>query len=122
MAIAAFVRRAMNKEPIAIFGDGKQGRCWIYVTDIAEANCLATKPAAANQIINVAGKEFVSISEIVDILSKKFSDLPIKHEPPRSGDFPGVRTSIEKAQRLLGWSPAVSFEEGLSLYVSSVLK
>lgn len=119
MAIAAFVRRAMNKQPISIFGDGKQGRCWIYVTDLAEAHCLATKPAAANQIINVAGKEFVTISEIVNILSKKFSDFPIKHEPPRVGDFSGVRTSIEKAQKLLGWSPAISFEEGLSRYISA---
>lgn len=120
MAIAAFVRRAMIKQPIAIFGDGKQGRCWIYVTDLAEANCLATKPSAANQILNLAGKEFVTISEIVDILSKKFSDFPIKHEPPRAGDFPGVRTSIEKAQRLLGWLPAIPFEEGLSRYITSL--
>ncbi len=120
MAIAAFVRRAMNKEAISVFGDGSQGRCWIYVTDLAEANCTAMKPDASNQIINVAGREFVTISEIVSLLSNKLGAFPVKHEPPRPGDFSGVRTNIEKAQKLLGWSPRTSFEEGLSTYVNSL--
>lgn len=120
MAIAAFVRRAMKKEPITIFGDGNQGRCWIFVTDLAEANCLAMKQEARNQTMNLAGREFVTISEIVKLLSKTFSDFPVRHEPPRPGDFLGVRTSIEKAQKLMGWSPTTPFEAGLSRYVASV--
>jgi UDP-glucose 4-epimerase len=120
MAIAAFVRRAMNKEPISIFGDGKQGRCWIYVSDLAEAHSFALKPEADDQIINVAGREFVTIAEIVDMLKEKLGDFPVKHEPPRLGDFAGVRTSIEKANKLLGWSPAVSFSDGLAKYIQSI--
>src|SRR5208337_4517727 len=92
MAIAAFVRRAMNKEPISIFGDGNQGRCWIYVTDLAEAHTLTLVPKAEGQIINVAGKDFVTIAEIVDMLKKKLGDFPVKHEPARPGDFAGVNT------------------------------
>jgi UDP-glucose 4-epimerase len=118
MAISAFVRRAMRKEPISIYGDGKQGRCWIFVTDLAQAHCLALKQEAKNQIINLAGKEFVTISEIVDLLSKTFGAFPIKHESPRPGDFQGVRTSIEKASKLIGWSPTTLFEEGLSKYIA----
>jgi UDP-glucose 4-epimerase len=120
MAIAAFVRRAINKEPISIFGDGKQGRCWIYVSDLAEANAQSLKPEAEGQILNVAGKEFVTIGEIVEMLKNRVGDFPIKHEPPRPGDFSGVRTSIEKAKNLLGWAPAVSFRDGLGKYVDSV--
>ena len=120
MAIAAFVRRAMNKEPISIFGDGKQGRCWIYVTDLAEAHAFSLKPEADGQIINLAGKDFVTITEIVEMLKRKLGDFPVKHEPPRAGDFAGVRTSIEKAKNLLGWSPAVSFDDGLSRYIESI--
>jgi UDP-glucose 4-epimerase len=47
MAIAAFVRRAMRKEPVMVYGDGKQGRCWIFIEDLVRApsavlktNCL----------------------------------------------------------------------------------
>ena len=120
MAIAAFVRRAMNKEPISIFGDGNQGRCWIYVTDLAEAHTLALVPKAEGQIINVAGKDFVTIAEIVDMLKKKLGDFPVKHEQARPGDFAGVRTSIEKAKSVLGWAPAVSFNDGLSKYIDSL--
>ena len=120
MAIAAFVRRAMRKEPITIYGDGKQGRCWVYVTDLAHAHCLVVKEAARNQVINLAGKEFVTILEIVDLLSKTLGTFPIKHESPRSGDFQGIRTSIEKASKLIGWSPTMSFAEGLLKYVAHV--
>ena len=120
MAIAAFVRRAMNKEPITIFGDGTQGRCWIYVTDLAKAHYHALRADPDNQIINVAGRDFVTISEIVNKLKQKIGDFPVKHEPVRPSDFAGVKTSIEKANRVLGWSPTVSFDEGLSAYVDSV--
>lgn len=120
MAIAAFVRRAMNKESITIFGDGMQGRCWIFVTDLAEAHNLAMNQAASKQIINIAGTEFVTISNIVGMLTKRLGDFPIKHEPPRPGDFAGVKTNIEKAKSLLGWTPRTSFEQGLSIYIDGV--
>jgi UDP-glucose 4-epimerase len=120
MAIAAFVRRAIRKAPISIYGDGKQGRCWIYVADLAKAHCLALKESANNQIINLAGREFVTISEIVELLSKTLDSFPVKHEAPRPGDFTGVRTSIEKAQKLIGWSPETPFAKGLSNYIADV--
>jgi UDP-glucose 4-epimerase len=99
MAIAAFVRRALRKEPITIYGDGEQGRCWIYVADLAKASRLAMKQDAVNQIINLAGEQFVTISEIVGILKEELGDFPIRHEPHRPGDFSGVKTSIDKASR-----------------------
>jgi len=122
MAIAAFVRRAMNKEPISVFGDGNQGRCWIYVTDLAEAHTLALGSAAEGKIINVAGKDFVTIAQIVELLKKQLGDFPVKHEPARPGDFAGVRTSIAKAKEVLGWTPAVSFNDGLAMYIKSLAR
>jgi UDP-glucose 4-epimerase len=120
MAIASFARKAMKREPITIYGDGKQGRCWIYISDLAEANCAAMNPGASNQTVNLAGKEFVTISEIVRLLSESFGDFPVKNEPRRTNDFPGVHTSIEKAKTLLGWYPGTSFKEGLAKYLKSV--
>jgi len=120
MAIASFVRRAMRKEPISIYGEGSQGRCWVFIEDLVHANCLAMGEKARNEIINLAGNEFMTISQIVDLLERAFGSIPVKHEPPRSGDFKGVLTNIEKARTLLGWSPKTSFSEGLSRYIASV--
>lgn len=120
MAISIFVRRAMRKEPISIFGDGKQGRCWIYVEDLAEANVAALGEGGRNQIVNLAGPEFVTMNQIADELKKIFGDIPIKHEPARPHDFEGSITSIEKAKKLLKWKPKTPFRDGLRMYVENV--
>jgi UDP-glucose 4-epimerase len=122
MAISIFVRRAMRKEPITIFGDGKQGRCWIYVEDLAEGNVAALAEGGKNEIINLAGPSFVTMNEIAEALGDIFGDVPIKHEPPRPHDFEGSVTSIEKAKRLLKWKPKTVFRDGLCKYVDYVKK
>jgi len=117
MAIAIFTRRAMRGEPITIFGDGKQGRCWIYVEDLAEGNFAALAEGGKNQIINLAGPEFVTMNQIAEALKGIFGDFPIKHEPARPHDFEGSITSIEKANQLLKWKPKTPFKVGLKKYV-----
>jgi len=121
MAIAIFVRRAMMGEPIKIFGDGEQGRCFIYVEDLAEGNVAALSPSAKNEVINLAGKEFVTINAIVRILKEIFGDrVKTERAPPRPGDFRGAMVSIEKARRLLGWEPKTPFNVGLRKYIEWV--
>lgn len=120
MAISIFVRRAMRGEPITIFGDGEQGRCWIYVEDLAEGNVAALAETAQNQIINLAGAEFVSMNQIADGLQEFFGSLEIRHEPARPHDFEGSVTSIEKAKKLLKWTPRTPFKNGLRQYIDYV--
>jgi nucleoside-diphosphate-sugar epimerase len=117
MAIAIFVRKAMKKEPITIFGDGKQGRCFIYIEDLAEGNVAALCDQAKNQIINLAGKEFVTIIQVVEELKSIFGDIKIENAPSRPGDFKGAIISIEKAKKVLGWEPKLTFREGLMKYI-----
>lgn len=120
MAISIFVRRAMRKEPITIFGEGKQGRCWIYVDDLAEGNVAALAEGGKNQIINLAGPEFVTMNQIAEALKKIFGEIPVKYESERPHDFEGSTTSIEKAKKLLNWKPKTHFNEGLRKYVEFV--
>jgi len=120
MAIATFVRRAMRKEPITIFGDGGQGRCFIYVEDLAEGSIASSASTGKNQIFNLAGAEFITINDIVTQLKRRFRGLTVEHAPLRPGDFRGVRTSIEKAKTALGWKPKINFEEGMERYISSL--
>jgi len=120
MAIAIFVRKAMRKEPITIFGDGTQGRCFIYIEDLAEGNVASLKKAAENQIINLAGAEFVTLNDIVKALRESFSELKIEYAPSRPHDFKGAKISIEKARRLLEWKPKTTFKEGLKKFITYI--
>jgi len=116
MVIATFVRKSMRKEPITIFGDGTQGRCFIYVEDLANGNVAALKENGKNEIFNLAGNEFVTINQLVDNLQKIFGKTNVKHNHVRPGDFKGVVVNIEKAKRLLGWRPKTPFAIGLRKY------
>jgi UDP-glucose 4-epimerase len=122
MAISIFVRRAMRHEPITIFGDGTQGRCFIYIEDLADGNLSALVENAKNQIINLAGPEFVTMNEITEDLKEILGDIDVKHEPARPHDFEGSVTSIDKAKELLKWKPKTAFKEGLIKYIEYVKK
>ena len=122
MAISIFAHKAMRKETISVFGDGNQGRCFIYVEDLAEGNLAALRNKAENEIINLAGAEFVTINQVIHALKKIFDGVEIERKPSRPEDFRGTRVSITKAKRLLGWAPKKSFEKGLELYVESLQK
>ena len=120
MAIAIFTRRAMKKKTITVFGDGSQGRCFTYVEDLAEGNVAALNEKAKNQVINLSGKEFITISQVVGELRKIFGDIVVRHEPSRPGDFKGAVVSIEKARKLLGWESKTMFSEGLRNYLDYI--
>jgi len=122
MAIAIFVRKAMQKEAVSVFGDGTQGRCFIYIEDLAEGNVAALKGSSENQIINLAGSEFVTINQVVQSLKAIFGEVKVEHKPARPEDFKGARVSIAKAKRLLDWRPKTKFKQGLELYVKQVAK
>jgi len=120
MVIDIFVRKAIRREPLTILGDGTQGRCFIYVEDLADGNVAALKESAKNEIFNLAGNEFVSINQLVDNIRQIFEEIEVKYESLRSNDFKGVVVNIEKSKRLLGWEPKISFEKGLRKYVEYV--
>ena len=117
LVIAIFVRKAMKNEPITIFGDGTQGRCFIYIEDLAEGNIAALKPEGKNQIFNLAGSEFITINDIIENLKQILGPLNVLRGRPRPSDFKGVIVSIERAKNILGWTPKVPLHLGLKKYI-----
>lgn len=120
LVLAIFIRRARLGDSLTIFGDGKQGRCFIYVEDLVEGNISAMKMAGKNEIFNLAGSEFITIDNIVNTLKKHFSELNVIYEPSRPGDFIGTKVDTGKATRLLGWKPKTPFEIGVKKYLDYV--
>ena len=118
-----FIRRIIRSEPITIHGDGSQSRQFIYVKDLAKGNAACLSTAAENQIFNLNGTKRVSVLQIVktleEILGKKAT---LNFVEDRKGNFKGRFISSEKAGVLLGWSPALEYEEAMKMYVEWFLK
>jgi len=120
LAIAIFVEKVMKKEPITIFGDGNQGRCFIYVEDLAEGNIAALKDSGKNEIFNIAGPEFISMNHVISVLREILEEVKVEYAAARPRDFKGLVVSIEKARKLLGWEPKTSFKDGIKKYIEHV--
>src|SRR5690606_7220366 len=77
-------------------------------------------PEALNQVYNTACGERTTLNDLVHILKNELGKLDPKintveaiHGPNRKGDIPHSLASVEKAKKLLGYSPQYYFEEGL---------
>ena len=118
-----FLNRILNDEEITIHGDGSQTRQFIYVKELAKGCVACLHKNAENQIINLEGKERISVLDIVrnleDILKKK---ARIKFIEDRAGQFKGRLISGEKAKRLLGWESEISYNDALRNYVKWFVK
>ena len=115
--IAIFVRKALNGEPLTIFGDGSQYRNFIYVEDLAEGNVVALKDIAKNQAYNLEGLRPITVKDVAETVKKLIGDVEIEYKEERPGDFEGKKVSAEKAKIELGWEPKVNFEEGVRIYI-----
>lgn len=105
-----------GKSPV-INGDGSHSRDFTFVDNAVEANTLSLftkKKEAVNQVYNIACGKRTSIIELFELLAG-FASSEIKPSfgPERIGDVKNSLADISKAERLLGYIPGVSVEEGL---------
>jgi len=114
--ISIFVNQALVGDSIKIEGNGEQTRSFIHVTDVVRATRLAGElKSAIGATINVSGPNLVSILQLAWILKESIDGCQseIVHVEPRIGDIKDSIGNIEKAQKLLGFSPEVPLERGL---------
>jgi UDP-glucose 4-epimerase len=114
-AVPIFIRRHLDGQPVTIYGDGRQTRDLIYVSDIVQANLIAaTHAAAPGQVFNVCtGRETVLLDllEVLNLLCPG-SPAPI-FASPRPGDIYKSLGSPAKAQTMLGFRAETSLADGL---------
>ncbi len=113
---AVFASRLLNGKPPLVFEDGEQMRDFVSVHDIVRANMLAMeRPEANDQVINIGCGKPISIRRVADILCAALGreDLaPVITNKYRAGDIRHCYADISKAERLLGYQPRVTHEEG----------
>ena len=115
--LAIFASRLLNNQPPMINEDGRQQRDFVNVADVARACHLAAKcPAAVGLAINIGCGHAISVSEIAQRLSEileKEDISPTITGHYRKGDIRHCVADISLAHALSGFTPQVSFEDGL---------
>lgn len=125
MVVPRFIQAAMKNEPLEIFGDGQQKRCFCCVYDVVDALtrfALQDVPQAVGKVINIGSHEEVSIEElaqrVIRVLDSQSSMVYIPYELAYGPGFDDMRQripSLVRANQWLGWSPETKLDEIIRL-------
>jgi len=121
MVVPRFVRQALANEPITIYGDGEQSRCFADVADIIDATVkLASHPRAVGEVFNIGSTQEVTIRELAErVIAATGSQSEITYVPYEEAYAPGFEDmrrrvpDIEKVHQLIGYEPRFTLDDTL---------
>lgn len=122
--VAKFIRRAIDGQPLEIFGDGGQTRDFIFIDDLIDAVLLASeKPGIGGETFQIATGRETTVGEMADRLVEALNnvgvrDIKVSNVEMRRGDVRRNFADTSKARSQLGWHARVSLDEGLIATVS----
>jgi UDP-glucuronate 4-epimerase len=122
LAIHKFTALIESGMPIPVYGDGSMGRDYTYVDDIV-AGVVASlehvpEAKVPFEVFNLGNSHPVRLVELIAQLEKATGKKALQERlPDQPGDVPITWASIDKAKRLLGYSPKTSMEQGLRNFV-----
>jgi UDP-glucose 4-epimerase len=119
MVLPNFVRQALMGQPITVFGDGKQSRCFSSVDEVVQAlAALADCPDAVGQVVNVGSAQEISISELAELVKQMTqSDSQIVYVPYEQAYEEGFEDmarrvpDVSKLNGLLGFTPQKNIQD-----------
>lgn len=122
MVIPSFVRQALRGQPITVYGDGQQSRCFAHVQDVAGALAkLIATPAARGKVVNVGNDSEITIMDLarrVKELTGSNSEIQlIPYEQAYGEGFDDMRRrvpSLKRAASLVGYKPTRSLDDILN--------
>jgi UDP-glucose 4-epimerase len=103
-----FLAQKLHELPFTVVGDGTQTRDFVFVSDVAEAFVLAAASGVTGEVFNVGSGQPHSVNRLVELLGGE-----VVHIPKRSGEPECTHADISKIEKVLGWRPTVSLEEGV---------
>lgn len=123
--ISIFLDRAKRGERATVFGDGKQTRDFIFVTDVVNALHFALLRPDRSQVTlpvyNVGRGSEVSLLQLLDLIGSipDVEPIGVDFKAPREGDIVRSVADVSRLQAA-GWQPHCSIEEGLRQTLKSV--
>jgi len=122
--IPLFINNILNDKPLPVYGDGNYTRDWLYVIDHAIAIDLVFHEGLNTETYNIGGfnewKNIDLVKLLCEQMDKKLgrdagtSEKLIKYVKDRPGHDLRYAIDASKINKELGWSPSLTFEEGLS--------
>jgi dTDP-glucose 4,6-dehydratase len=112
-AIPTFVRQALAKEPLTVFGDGSQTRSFCYVDDLIRGLILLAE-SGEHLPVNIGNPSEYTLLELAQkVIEATGSTSEIVYEALPVDDPKVRQPDITRARQLLGWEPQVTLEDGL---------
>ena len=118
MVLPRFVQAALRNQPLEVFGDGQQTRCFCHVLDTVEALIrLQRTPAAIGQIFNIGSIHEISIVDLAQTVIDVVGSGSMKFVPYDTAYAPGFedmirrRPSVDKLAETTGFRPALTLDE-----------
>lgn len=123
LAIHKFARLMLAGRPIPVFGDGRSERDYTYIDDIVEglwrALCYQAfpNPRVPFRVFNLGSDRPVSLLDLVQSLAQVLGrKAVVQHCPEQLGDVRRTWAGVTRAREELGYSPRVSFQDGLERF------
>lgn len=116
MAFHKFFKAVLEKQTIAVYGDGQQTRDFTFVSDAVAANLAAAgTEGAIGEVFNIGGGSRVVLTEILETIETIVGE-PLRRETmkPAVGDARHTAADVSKARSILGYQPQVALTEGLA--------
>ena len=121
MVIPRLVRQAVAGEPLTIYGDGRQTRCFCHVSDVVNGLLgLLDHPGAAGEVFNLGSQEEISIAELASRIIERAGSASrielIPYEEAFAEGFEDMQRRLpdtSKVRRLTGWQPSRSLSDVL---------
>ncbi|MGD0677840.1 MAG: NAD-dependent epimerase/dehydratase family protein [Polyangiaceae bacterium] len=119
MAITLFVRAALGRRPITLFGDGSMRRDFTHVDDIVRGVLAALDRAPVGfRAYNLGSESPIDLLSLIDAVGAAADEHPVVvREPVPIGDVDATFADTSRAQAELGWQPQIPLDEGLRAFV-----
>lgn len=125
MVIPTFVKQALRNEPITIYGDGKQSRCFGYVKDVVKTmQQLMDNENTSGEVYNIGSKEVISMEELADKIIDFTKSKSIKQYIPYNKaykvgfeDAERREPNTDKIAKLLNFAPQNNIDDIISKVV-----
>ena len=116
--VSNFILKALNNDPLSIYGNGNQTRSFCYVDDLVEG-MIKLMNSGQKGPINFGNPNELTIKELAELIIKKINpELNIKYEELPEDDPIKRKPDIDLAKQLLGWEPKISLSEGMDLTIN----
>ncbi|XP_058758211.1 UDP-glucuronic acid decarboxylase 2-like [Vicia villosa] len=116
--VSNFVAQALRKDPLTVYGDGKQTRSFQYVSDLVEGLMRLMEGEHVGPF-NLGNPGEFTMLELAQVVQETIDpNAKIEFRPNTEDDPHKRKPDISKAKELLGWQPSVSLRQGLPLMVN----